>query len=136
MSLSRKHYEAIADIINRNSKTSPGTIADRLADYFETESPNFDREKFMTAAGFPEAPKHDLVAMMYDFGLDVYGNKTCHITVRDAETREIVFVTKRRRQSGYSEHCADHVMGHFNADVVHHEEDTNGMITAYLKVRS
>ena len=71
MALSRKHYEAIAAILaSNNFGTDPEnmalgfdnghatgraemleSIANDLADYFAAESPNFDRERFLKAAG-------------------------------------------------------------------------------------
>lgn len=51
--LSRKNYEAIAGIISK-SEGRYGTlweIAKDLADYFEGDNPNFDRERFLKACG-------------------------------------------------------------------------------------
>ena len=69
MALSRKHYEAIAGILASNTQPKTGYsagfdegwatgmeemrqyVVDDLADYFATENPNFDRERFLKAAG-------------------------------------------------------------------------------------
>ena len=71
MALSRKHYEAIAAILaSNNFGTDPETmalgfdngyatgraemlesIANDLADYVATDNPNFNRERFLKAAG-------------------------------------------------------------------------------------
>ena len=70
MALSRKHYEAVAGILADNwEDVPPGAeddeaiawdvgnnaaveeIARRLAEYFATENPNFNRERFLKAAG-------------------------------------------------------------------------------------
>ena len=58
--MTKKHYEAIASIIECNTMgqhvTTPGKILDNiaedLADYFATDNPRFDRDKFMIACGF------------------------------------------------------------------------------------
>lgn len=59
MALSRKHYEAIAGILREQHGGDPNThdylvmydTASDLASYFATENPNFDRERFLKAAG-------------------------------------------------------------------------------------
>jgi hypothetical protein len=47
--MTKKHFTAIAKILN--TTTQRANIARSLADYFETENPNFDRERFLTACG-------------------------------------------------------------------------------------
>lgn len=59
--MTRKHFEAVARIIRENTPPEPGDqfengkisqsylIASDLADYFSTENPNFDRQKFAEA---------------------------------------------------------------------------------------
>lgn len=57
--LSRKHYTKIAAVLSeeREWATSPQKdeimrdVAISLADYFVTDNPNFDRERFLTACG-------------------------------------------------------------------------------------
>ena len=61
MSLTRKHFKAIAEIVknwsfdvkyNHIKLTETETIErikTRLADYFATENPNFDRQRFLKA---------------------------------------------------------------------------------------
>ncbi len=71
MALSRKHFEAIAGILNKTRPTLEGqaeredtqrawidgqrsatmSVALQLANYFSTENPNFDRQRFLKAAG-------------------------------------------------------------------------------------
>lgn len=48
----RKHFNAIADMIARNETREDITLA--LADIFESSNPLFDRERFFTACGFSE----------------------------------------------------------------------------------
>lgn len=49
--MTKKHFIAIAAILKENH--SPGqsshAVAAKLADYFETENPLFDRERFLAA---------------------------------------------------------------------------------------
>jgi len=58
--MTKKHFEAIAKVYNKRLNHYSTTEADRntigslaldLANYFETENPNFDREHFLTACG-------------------------------------------------------------------------------------
>lgn len=59
MALSRKHFEVIAEILRDQHVGDPNThdylviydTAHDLAGYFATENPNFDRERFLKAAG-------------------------------------------------------------------------------------
>lgn len=59
MALSRKHFEAIAGILREQHTGNPNThdylvmydTAMDLANYFATENPHFDRERFLKAAG-------------------------------------------------------------------------------------
>ena len=70
MSLSRKHFEAIA----RDVKTLMGAdlrwtnepfsdFIDSLCCYFRQDNPNFDRDKFIKACGFKDGlyPDEDLI---------------------------------------------------------------------------
>lgn len=68
--MTRKNFEAIAAIVKSNiPNAGTGTgymfdenaagqtyaaenIADELADYFATENPNFNRQRFLKACGF------------------------------------------------------------------------------------
>ena len=61
MSLSRKHYCAVAAILKDSATTEfaavfpvsaeemRGTIISNMADYFASDNPNFDRARFLTA---------------------------------------------------------------------------------------
>lgn len=63
--LTKKHYKTIADIIkSQHQKTYPNmpiadnafniaksSISQELADYFATQNPRFDRQKFLDACG-------------------------------------------------------------------------------------
>ena len=70
MAMSRKHFEAIAATLrdaritptdseispfdegfNEGSLAASSKIARGLADYFATENPNFDRQRFLKACG-------------------------------------------------------------------------------------
>ena len=69
MTLSRKHYEVIAEILASNVQPKTGyaagfdegwatgmeemrqEVANDLAEYFASENPYFDRERFLKAAG-------------------------------------------------------------------------------------
>lgn len=62
MSLSRKHYEAVADILldSANDGAEPTydqhdravlSVASRLADYFASDNERFDRGRFLKACG-------------------------------------------------------------------------------------
>lgn len=50
--MTRKHFEAIAAIINSNADYQVQDVAEELASYFKSENPRFDRDRFMTACGF------------------------------------------------------------------------------------
>jgi len=56
-SFSRKHYQAIADILAQHaegdSTEAVSEIAGDIADLFAQDNPRFDREKFLSAAGVP-----------------------------------------------------------------------------------
>lgn len=61
MSLTKKHFKAIAGIVRDAQDLDPPKsgitrvrIASDLANYFAGQNPLFDREKFMAACGFPE----------------------------------------------------------------------------------
>lgn len=47
MSMSRKNYEAIAKILKEAKYRD--NIIDDLADYFEDDNPNFNRDRFIAA---------------------------------------------------------------------------------------
>lgn len=58
----RKHYEAVAEIIKERSKhyadmgrygcaNGAGSVGDKLADLFEKDNPRFDRDRFLAACG-------------------------------------------------------------------------------------
>lgn len=59
--LTRKHYEAIAEILSEHKDDSQySTVIDErrvesislsLADYFEKDNPRFDRDRFLEACG-------------------------------------------------------------------------------------
>lgn len=65
MAMSRKHYEAVAEILAKNARFYEGApdmyglgkrealveLTWDLAEYFTTENPNFDRQRFLKAAG-------------------------------------------------------------------------------------
>lgn len=62
MSMSKKDYEAIAEVFNEWVSFNSGEddidtypafqLSDGLANYFEKDNPRFDRERFMIACGF------------------------------------------------------------------------------------
>lgn len=56
MSMSRKDYNAIADILGEyyGSLTPIGVIANSLARYFETDNERFDYNRFMNAVCLKE----------------------------------------------------------------------------------
>lgn len=67
--MSKKHYEAIAAIIASTYRNAAlyndagrletlETTAARLADYFATDNPRFDRERFLAACGIGETCRH------------------------------------------------------------------------------
>ncbi len=53
--MTRKHFQALAEIVSRYSEIIPLSIlwdlADDLADVCATENPRFDRQRFRTACG-------------------------------------------------------------------------------------
>ena len=54
--LHNKDYEAIAGIVKGEANTAYGfcvtrTLARRLADLFEKDNPNFNRDRFLKACG-------------------------------------------------------------------------------------
>ena len=56
--MTKKHFEAIARIINdvrdENFRGEAATeeIANRLGEFFKSENPRFDLDRFLTACGF------------------------------------------------------------------------------------
>ena len=64
--MSRKHYQAIADVLaevvdedpaDRESVNVANWIAQRLADVFAADNPQFDRERFLKAGGARRAAR-------------------------------------------------------------------------------
>ena len=55
-SMTKKHYEAIASIlaIDTGYTREVAIIAERLADYFASDNPRFDRVRFLTACGIEQ----------------------------------------------------------------------------------
>ena len=56
MTLTKKHFKAIAEIINESGRFEDGNIRARrigysLSEYFATINPRFDMEKFLEACG-------------------------------------------------------------------------------------
>ena len=59
MSMSRKDYVAVAAIIRAEilcyigtqAEVAAVTIGKRMADYFQSDNPRFDRKKFLAACG-------------------------------------------------------------------------------------
>ena len=51
MSCSKKDYEAIAKEFR--VELEPRRIAKGIATYFESTNPDFDRERFLAACGYP-----------------------------------------------------------------------------------
>ncbi len=61
--MTKKHFEALARILNRHrvADAAPGfdegydaaahSIAEEIADYLGSQNPRFDRQKFLDAAG-------------------------------------------------------------------------------------
>jgi hypothetical protein len=52
MTLSRKHYQAIADIIRTRGTSNENqveNIKSDLAEYFQEDNPRFDKERFWKA---------------------------------------------------------------------------------------
>ena len=63
--MTKKHYEAIASILERMHPDEDSLsyqyelsrfteLAERLADYFATDNPRFDRVRFLTACGIEQ----------------------------------------------------------------------------------
>lgn len=57
--LTKKHFEAVAQILKRNAVckdrvTTWLNISRELADYFESQNPNFDRNRFYRACSFDD----------------------------------------------------------------------------------
>lgn len=50
--MTKRHFEAIAAILRDYPPAKVMSIGLRLADYFASENPRFDRERFLTACGF------------------------------------------------------------------------------------
>lgn len=47
----RQHYVAIAKILAKHKSEQASAIAKELADLFAADNPNFDRNRFLQAAG-------------------------------------------------------------------------------------
>jgi len=56
MGLTKKHFKRIAEEINTEilKENNAEKLAVKLAEYFATENPNFDRQRFLTACGVKE----------------------------------------------------------------------------------
>lgn len=58
MGMTRKHYKAIAEIINKSEKAHllnyAGSVMQRFIDYFEKDNPEFNRDKFIKACDIYE----------------------------------------------------------------------------------
>jgi hypothetical protein len=63
--LTKKDFKAVAEIIERRKKLNHGTrrtpnflyaddLAEDLADYFATQNPRFDRERFLITCGLED----------------------------------------------------------------------------------
>ena len=56
--MTRKHYKAIAEIINKSEKAHllnyAGSVMQRFIDYFEKDNPEFNRDKFIKACDIYE----------------------------------------------------------------------------------
>lgn len=55
----RKHFEAIAEILRTERRLQP--VVHRMADFFEGENPEFNRDKFLYACGEDAKPHIILV---------------------------------------------------------------------------
>lgn len=50
--MTRKHFQALAAITaSISNPTTRAFVANGQADYFETVNPNFDRDRYLAAAG-------------------------------------------------------------------------------------
>jgi len=66
--MTKKHYEAIAEVINdvirpydeRAVQNLVYDVTNDLADYFESDNPRFDRDRFLTACGIMEEDRTDV----------------------------------------------------------------------------
>jgi hypothetical protein len=45
--LTRKHFEAVASILNDNQDEVSDVLVDQFANYFAESNPNFDRSRFL-----------------------------------------------------------------------------------------
>lgn len=61
MSLSKKHFRAIASIL-RDTRASK-TTKQEIARYFASENPRFDFDRFYTASTKPKAPRRKKTEM-------------------------------------------------------------------------
>ena len=52
MTLSRKHYRKIAEIIRVFGVYGTPAIVDKLSQYFAEDNPRFDKERFIDACGY------------------------------------------------------------------------------------
>ena len=73
--MTKKHYEAIADCIEFRlcaKDNHPHEIAKRLADYFQTDNPKFDRARFLQACGIEsnkdQCPKYNERVLPDEYG--------------------------------------------------------------------
>lgn len=133
--MTRKHFEAIASILRDHTPvqgeaadiTHADTVTD-LADYFATENPNFDRERFIKACGLDggvkDGPPRDdkdgveqtwdaIVAAGYDVGVQDGAGEEFYGLDKDRAVAEVMscddgfFVvmpkgeTDQRKREGY-----------------------------------
>ena len=56
MIMSRKHFQALADIVAEvpAQGIGPEALAERLAEFCATQNPHFDRDRFVRACGVGE----------------------------------------------------------------------------------
>lgn len=52
--MTKKHFEAIAAVLKdaKDATNGQSYIAGRLADYFASQNPRFDKARFLRACGF------------------------------------------------------------------------------------
>ena len=55
--LTRKHFEAVASILNANQDEISHDLVEQFANYFAESNPNFDQGRFFFAVTYGEDPK-------------------------------------------------------------------------------